>query len=179
MMNGDKLLVMRGRLLDGMYRVKAKSITEMVFFSKVVDIGTEWHRKLGHPGYGNMKFLMKSEGNFGLPREKCKICVMGKQTRVSYKAQGERCSELLELIHTDVNGPMPAESIGGYRYFMSFIDDYSTKVFLYSIKLKSDNRTEFVNKQMEKLFTKSGIIHQKSIPYTPQSRGIIAQSWKE
>lgn len=115
---------------------------------------------------------------------------MGKQTRVSYQALGNRCNEVLGLIHTDVNGPMPVESLGGHRYFVSFIDDYSKKIFLYPMKLKSevydkmvlfknlvenqldrkikavrsDNGTEFVNKQMEELFIKGGIIHQKSIP---------------
>lgn len=195
-MDGNKSTVMKGRLLDGMYRVKAKGTTEMVCFSKIVDNATEWHRKLGHPGYGSMKFLMKNEENFSLPSEKCKICIMGKQTRVAYKARGKRCNELLGLIHTDVNGPMPVESLGGHRYFVSFIDDYSKRVFLYPMKLKSEvydkmvhfknmvenqlnknikavRRTEFVNKQMEELFTKSGIIHQKSIPYTPQQNGVV------
>lgn len=198
-MDKNESVVMKGRLLDGMYRVKAKSTTEMVCFSREIENGIDWHRKLGHPGYASMRFLNGKEENFSLPDEKCKVCVMGKQTRVSYKAQGKKNNELLGLIHTDVNGPMPVESIGGHRYFVSFIDDYSKKVFLYPIKLKSevydkmvhfknlvenqlgkkikavksDNGTEFVNKQMEELFTKSGIIHQKTIPYTPQQNGVV------
>jgi hypothetical protein len=38
------------------------------------------------------------------------------------KAEG-----VLELIHSDVCGPMPSSSINGYVYYVSFINDYSRK----------------------------------------------------
>ena len=42
----------------------------------------------------------------------------------------------LELIHSDMCGPMPERSLGGTRYFITFINDYTHKVWAYSIKSK-------------------------------------------
>lgn len=194
----NQVTIMEGRLLDGMYKVKVKNEVEMVCLTREIDTGIEWHRKLGHAGFGSLNFLKKNNEQFEPPDGKCKVCILGKHPRTSYKAIGKRSKNVLDLIHTDVNGPMPEESLGGHRYFVSFIDDYSKKVFLYPMKLKSevydklvqfknlvenqlgrkikafrsDNGTEYINKQMDNLFTNSGIIHQKTIVYTPQQNGV-------
>ena len=44
----------------------------------------------------------------------------------------------LELVHTDLWGPSPMESLGGSQYYITFIDDSSRKVWVYFLKLKSD-----------------------------------------
>lgn len=198
-LDNNKAVIIEGRLLDGMYKVKTNSGMEFVCLSKNMGDSEKWHQKLGHPGYSSMKFLESNDEKVVMPNEKCKVCVMGKQTRETYPAIGNRSFEQLDLIHTDVNGPMPTASLGGHRYFVSFIDDYSKKVFIYPMKLKSevyarmvefknlvenqlgrkikavrsDNGTEFVNKQMDELFKSSGIIHQRTIPYTPQQNGVV------
>lgn len=48
-----------------------------------------------------------------------------------------RASAPLDLVHSDVWGPAPAQSRGGARYFVLFIDDYSRKIWLYLMKEKS------------------------------------------
>ena len=59
----------------------------------------------------------------------CKGCVEGKMHRKPFKPLGEICStQKLQLIHSDVCGPMSMESIGGQKYFVTFIDDYILKV---------------------------------------------------
>ena len=56
----------------------------------------------------------------------CKGCVQGKMQRKPFKAVGEiQSSRRLQLVHSDVCGPMNTESIGGKRYFVTFIDDFS------------------------------------------------------
>lgn len=133
----NKETIIEGRLLDGMYRVKVKNAIERAYM--VMHTGEMWHRKLGHPGYARMKFVQNIDEKFRTPEDKCETCIMGKQTRASYKSKDRSSTkEPLELIHSDVNGPMPTVSIGGHRYFVSFIDDYSKKVFLYPMKLKSE-----------------------------------------
>ena len=42
-----------------------------------------------------------------------------------FKGKGERANGLLDLIHTDVCGPMSVHAKGGFVYFITFIDDYS------------------------------------------------------
>ena len=50
---------------------------------------------------------------------------MGKMTKTLFFRTMERATDLLEIIHTDVCGPMSIEARGGYRYFLTFIDDLS------------------------------------------------------
>ena len=50
----------------------------------------------------------------------------------------ERASDLLEIIHTDVCGPMSVEARGGYRYFLTFTDDLSRYGYVYLMKHKSE-----------------------------------------
>jgi hypothetical protein len=42
------------------------------------------------------------------------------------------------LIHSDVCGPMPVKSLGGSLYYVSFIDDFSRKTWMYLLKLKDE-----------------------------------------
>ena len=50
----------------------------------------------------------------------------------------ERASDLLEIIHTDVYGPMSIKARGGYRYFLTFTDDLSRYGYIYLMKHKSE-----------------------------------------
>ena len=47
----------------------------------------------------------------------CEPCLMGKMTKTPFSSTMERATDLLEIIHTDVCGPMNIEARGGYRYF--------------------------------------------------------------
>ena len=49
---------------------------------------------------------------------------MGNMTKTPFSATMERVNDLLEIIHTDVCGPMNIEARGGYRYFLTFTDDF-------------------------------------------------------
>ena len=52
------------------------------------------------------------------------------------KKNANRCSDVLELIHTDICGPFPTPSWNGQQYFITFIDDYSCYGYLYLIHEK-------------------------------------------
>lgn len=131
-------------------------------------------------------------------KAKCEVCVKGKATRSPFKEEGTRANELLERIHSDVCGPMAVSSFSGAKYFVSFIDDCSRKVFVYTMKsksevyakfvdfkayvenqlsskikiLRSDNGKEYMNKNFEKLCAVSGIKHETTVPYTPEQNGM-------
>jgi len=62
-----------------------------------------------------------------------------KMTKSPFIESGERASELLGLIHTDVCGPMKIQAKGGYSYFITFTDDMSRFGFLYLMKHKSES----------------------------------------
>ena len=64
-------------------------------------------------------------------------CLMGKMTKTPFSRTMERATNLLEIIHTDVCGPMSVEACGAYRYFLTFIDDLSRYGYIYLMKHKS------------------------------------------
>lgn len=123
-------------------------------------------------------------------------CLTGKMCRAPFKEK-RRVTTLLELIHSDLCGPMETIAFGGYRYFLTLIDDYSRKVFVYFLKNKSqvpdifevfkamvenkngqtikclrlDNGVEYSSTRFEEFLKKNGIKHQKTVPCTPQQNG--------
>ena len=69
----------------------------------------------------------------------CESCILGKQKRLSFLKTGRTSkAEKLELVRTDLWGPSLVASLGGSRYFITFIDDSSRKVWVYFLKNKSD-----------------------------------------
>jgi hypothetical protein len=65
----------------------------------------------------------------------CEHCIYGRKQRVSFIRSGhEQKMYFLELIHSDVFGPININSLGGTSYFVTFIDDASRKVWSYLMK---------------------------------------------
>ncbi|GJS29651.1 gag-pol polyprotein [Tanacetum coccineum] len=67
----------------------------------------------------------------------CEHCVISKQHRLKFKTSNSRSVSYLELVHFDVWQEL-VQSLGGAKYFVSFIDDYSRRCWVYSIKKKSN-----------------------------------------
>ena len=82
------------------------------------------HNRLGHP---NISKLQKMVPHFSsLSSIKCESCQLGKHTRISFpKCLDQRTKSPFELVHTNIWGPSQAKSTSGFRYFVTFIDDYS------------------------------------------------------
>ena len=68
----------------------------------------------------------------------CEPFLMGKMNKTPFSGTMERETDLLEIIHTDVCGPMSIDARGGYRYFLTFTDDLSRygHIYLRNINLK-------------------------------------------
>ena len=59
----------------------------------------------------------------------CESCILEKQKNVSFLKTGRTLkAEKLELVHTDLWGPSLVASLGGSRYYITFIDDSSRKI---------------------------------------------------
>ena len=79
-----------------------------------------WHCRLGHIGVKHMKKLHSDgllESLYYESLGTCEPCLMGKMTKTPFSGTMERATDLLEIIHTDVCGPMNIEACGGYRIF--------------------------------------------------------------
>ena len=77
-----------------------------------------WRYHLGHIGVKRMKKLHADGLLESL--DTCEPCLMGKMTKTQFSGTMERAIDLLEIIHTDVCGPMSIDARGGYRYFPTF-----------------------------------------------------------
>ena len=91
-----------------------------------------WHYRLGHVSEHTIKDMAHKQLASGITLPKhtqlsfCEGCVIGKMSRKTFRSVGEiRSKKRLKLVHSDVCGPMPTESIGGNEYFVTFIDDFS------------------------------------------------------
>ena len=68
----------------------------------------------------------------------CEPCLMGKMTKTPFSETMERATDLLEIIHTDVCGPMSVEAPGASRHFLTFTNDLSRYGYIYLMKHKSE-----------------------------------------
>jgi hypothetical protein len=69
----------------------------------------------------------------------CVDCVKGKLTSKTRRQKDGRSENVLELIHTDICGPITLATLGNYRYFITFIDDYSHYGHIELIREKSES----------------------------------------
>ena len=101
-----------------------------------------WHATFGHLNYDNLR-LLKKNCVAGLPTvlrklKQCDACILGKHSKQSFHDSHSRAHRKLELIHSDLCGPMHVPSANGNKYIMTFIDDYTRMFWVYLLKNKSD-----------------------------------------
>jgi transposase InsO family protein len=115
-----------------------------------------------------------------------------------------RFEGILDLIHSDVCGPMIVASMDGYLYYVLFIDDHSQKTWIYFLKtkdgvlarfqefkaqvenltkrrikvLRSDNGGEYSSRDFSDFCIEAGIKREYTVPYNPQQNGIAERKNK-
>lgn len=73
----------------------------------------------------------------------CEVCIMGKQHILGFTEGIHLATNFLDYIHADLWGPEKVKSHGGNSYFLSIIDDYSRKVWVYLLKTKYEALQKF------------------------------------
>ena len=76
--------------------------------------------------------------NCSLDFDFCDHFVYGKQNQVSFPSGAKRANKILELVHSDVFGPVLVPSLGKSVYYVSFIDDFSRNTLIYFLRNKSE-----------------------------------------
>ena len=184
---------------DGLYQLDVEG-SESVFHSASV-AASLWHQRLGHTT--KLKELKGLVNGVDFSAEKevpfCEGCVEGKLAKKPFKSIGEiRSERKMQLIHSDVCGPMQTESISGAKYFVTFIDDYSRCCKVYFMKqknevlckfkefekiftnecglnvsrLRTDNGGEYTSKEFQEYLKAQGIHHEMTVPHSPQQNGV-------
>ena len=134
--------------------------------------------------------------------EKCVACIEGKQAQMPHNEKRARATRPLQLIHSDVVGPMSPTSYDNKRYLVTFIDDCTHFMAVYAMEAKSeafsyfrifeamatahfgtkvsrfqcDNGGEYVSKEMKEHFERKGIQIEFTIRYMPQQNGVAERA---
>lgn len=200
----DKLLCIKERatcrtMLTGQRKgdLYVLSKSKEVYFSNRQNTASEelWHQRLGHPQKSAVQFLRTQNLILVSSNKKidsiCESCQLGKLSKSPFTSSSS--------LHCDTWGPTPVLSLGKFRYYACFIDDYSHYIWLHPLRSKSDfvdvylafesyvqrqfdkkikvfhsdGGGEFVNNRLSSHFRKEGIIHQLSCPHTPEQTGIV------
>ena len=155
---------------------------------------------MGHIGSKGLNYLFK----LGLLNKKpsdldiCEYCILGKKTNAPFPRSSYVAKNPLEYVHSDLWGPAQVSTPGGKRYFMSFIDHFSRKTWIYLLRtkdeafmtfknwkhavenqvnyklkcLKTDNGLEYCNQLFTNFCLENGIKRHLTVPGTPQQNGV-------
>ena len=202
----DNVLLAECQLINGHYILDTTGNVMNVQVNAKNSAGTLndtelWHMRLGHIGVRRLSRLVKDGRIPDLTIESypvCESCIQGKMTKAPFIGVGHRATDLLELIHSDVYGPMYHTAMGGFRYFVIFIDDLSRYGYVFLIKhksetfekfkefrnevekqtgmyikcLRSDRGGEYMSSEFSDYLKENGILAQYSPPGTPQHNGV-------
>lgn len=163
-----------------------------------------WHRRFGHLNYQGLRTLAYRKMVDGVPLLKvpeklCEACFVGKQHRESIPKQSSwRASKQLQLVHSDLCGPIKPASNSDKRYIISFIDNFSRKTWVYFLHekpkafiafknfkacvekeigahitcLRTDRGGEFNSNEFVEFCKAQGTSRQLTAAYTPQQNGV-------
>ena len=103
-----------------------------------------WHRRFAHHNVTDIKSVMERNLVTGMKLDRkatldpvCEPCLAGKMSANPFPSSQTRASRPLELVHSDVHA-VPYATFSGFRYWVTFIDDYSRYRFVVPIRAKSD-----------------------------------------
>ena len=68
----------------------------------------------------------------------CTSCHFGKQTKLPFNNSDSFSFAPFDLIHSNIWGPAPIPTEGGFRYFVIFVDDFSRYTWIYLFHYKSE-----------------------------------------
>jgi hypothetical protein len=211
------MVLLKGVWFGTLYKMKGSTISDGCNSSILYDIGVEeeinpivsrekvmlWHQRLGHIEEKGIR-LLHSKGivegmyNFSMDFYFCEHCVYGKQNRVRFPSGATREEGILQLVHSDIFGPMSVPSLGKSMYYVSFIDDFSRNTWIYFLRKKYEffdrfkefkalieNQTEkiikvlriynggdFYGNEFEEFCKKCGIARKNTTPYIAQQNGL-------
>ncbi|KAM1747093.1 hypothetical protein ACFX11_013661 [Malus domestica] len=186
---------------SGMHCIASRNTSKPKRAREEVNQEKMWHLKLGHVNLEKIHKMSKDGYIHPLGNDRmgtCECCLKGKMTKSPFIGKGERATEILGLIHTDVCGPMSTTSRGGFSYYITFTDDHSRFGYVYLMKyksesferfkefknevekqtgkqikiLRSDRGGEYLSNEFLDYLKECGIISQWTPPGTPQLNGV-------
>ena len=114
-----------------------------------------WHLSHRHLGYGSLNLFSKKTMVDSLPKilESCskyEACILGKKHMLPFNSHNSKSARAhLQLVHSNLVDPMQTTSIGVSTYFMTFIDDFSCRTWVYFLKSKSNAFDKFLEFEVQ------------------------------
>lgn len=154
--NGSEIVATgarRGKLYDelDLYKIEDDNCDSgaMLTCGRITKGLELWHRRFGHLNLKHLEQLIGKDMVDGLEPVNnsfsdksvvfCEPCIVAKQTRKPFPAcEGKRSSRVLEIVHSDVCGPVTPIGRNGERFFVTFIDDWSHFVMIFPMKSKDE-----------------------------------------
>ena len=193
-----------------LYLLKLNIIDQCLITSEDTVEEWLWHSRFGHLNFYTLQEMSRKKSVEGLspfviPKKVCRSCVAGKHHMTSFpKKSTFQATEPLELIHIDICGPISPPTLGGSRYFLLIIDDFSQLIWVAMLQcksdafeafkrfknlaetekglkiktLRSDRGGEFNLDKFSKFCLEHGIKRQLTAPYSPQQNGIVERKNK-
>lgn len=202
--NSDKLVLKSKLSRNRTFKCNVKDSGVKVLSTVTESQSWLWHRRFGHLNFKSLTQLSEKELVTGMPKigvcdKTCDVCLKGKQTRLPFADQSPmRASSPLHAVSSDICGPIEVPTLGGNKYFITFIDEFTRMIWLYVIKQKSealevfkkfkavaetqsgqklkilrtDGGGEYTSKAFEEFCEAQGVVHEVTPPYTPQHNGL-------
>jgi len=204
--NGNGALIGQGIKNRGLFTLQ-RSQTVASNFKADATTSIPWHSRLGHLGAQNIKRMQRDNMVIGLEGENlslepnCGVCTQGKMMAklpTKHIDGGKGTTEKLQIIHSDVCGPIEPVGLNGERYFVSFTDDFTRRTWVYTMKAKSevlqnfktfvelvhnkgsqriqillsDNGGEYIGNSFKQFCKEKGIEQWFSSPFSPNQNGV-------
>ncbi|KAG7545539.1 Reverse transcriptase RNA-dependent DNA polymerase [Arabidopsis suecica] len=146
------LMIGKGFLLHNLYILQpnasslsspsssvASSSSSSHFSGSLKVDGHLWHQRLGHPSSDKLKLLsgILPMSNSSQPSH-CSVCPIAKQKRLSFESHNNVSFKSFDLVHLDVWGPFAVESVEGFRYFLTIVDDSTRVTWIYMLRNKGE-----------------------------------------
>ena len=139
-----------GYLEDNLYWLDVSSIGLNSHIKSTATSLDTWHQRMGHMSYAAIKQHgpsalqgMDIDASTSAPPV-CHGCAVGKSTRQPFlPSKTKRTTEILQVVHSDLAGPLQNKSIQGSIYIATFIDDHSKYGVLYFMKSKDQFQKVF------------------------------------
>jgi histone deacetylase 1/2 len=175
-------VLLQGNCVGGLYPIPSSSPSSSgpQAHGVVKSTSLHWHRRLGHPSSTVVQQVLRDNNipfSESIKESVCDACQKGKSHQLPYPKSSSVSTFPLELVFSDVWGPAPS-SFGRYKYYVSFIDDYSKFTWIYLLKNKSEVFQKFHDFQhhVERLFDKKiismqtdwGVSIRNSIPFSKE-----------
>jgi transposase InsO family protein len=183
------------------YRLNANGFKALASSESEELCAHEWHRRLAHRNLADIRMMIRLDALKGKKCEcsdQCEDCMKGKMSRMPFPIASRPVRDIMDVIVSDVCGPLSIESLKKKKYFVTFIDVHSGYCCIRFVReksevalitqqviewmktqtgmkpkcLRTDRGTEYTCEDLQKYLRNEGIDYETTVGYCPEQNGI-------